>query len=122
AIGVGFALGPAIGGVLAGEDPASANFLRPALVSAGLSLLALSGVWLVLPESHRPGQGRSAHEPRLSLTGLLRAKPGLRLILVAALLVTTGHGILETIATFWAMDLLGFGPRRAGFLLLSVAV
>ena len=34
AIGIGFMLGPAIGGALAGEQLQAANFLRPALVSA----------------------------------------------------------------------------------------
>ena len=52
AIGIGFSLGPPLGGLLAGADPHTANFMRPALVSACLSVLAILLVRFVLPESH----------------------------------------------------------------------
>ncbi len=52
AIGIGFTLGPPLGGLLAGADVHSANFVRPALVSAALSLLGILIVVMVLPESH----------------------------------------------------------------------
>src|SRR5687768_690830 len=39
AIGVGFMFGPAIGGMLAGSDEHTANFVLPAIVSACLSIL-----------------------------------------------------------------------------------
>jgi DHA1 family tetracycline resistance protein-like MFS transporter len=51
AIGIGFMLGPAIGGALAGEQLQGANFLLPALVSAALSVLAVLLVLFMLPES-----------------------------------------------------------------------
>src|ERR1700753_1851828 len=41
AIGIGFTLGPAVGGLLAGNNLQTANFLLPALVSASLSMLAI---------------------------------------------------------------------------------
>src|SRR5579871_1581401 len=41
AIGIGFTLGPAIGGLLAGNNLQTADFMRPALVSAALSVLAI---------------------------------------------------------------------------------
>ncbi|MGB8328148.1 MAG: MFS transporter [Steroidobacteraceae bacterium] len=118
AIGIGFALGPALGGLLAGENPGTANFLRPALVSASLSLVALLGVWFVLPEPDRV-----AHHSvgRGSSFALLGRKPALLLLTLAALLVTSGQGILESIAAIWAMGAFGFGPRRAGLLLLCIA-
>jgi DHA1 family tetracycline resistance protein-like MFS transporter len=119
AIGIGFALGPALGGLLAGENPGTANFLRPALVSASLSMVALLGVWFVLPEP-----GRVAHHSasRDSAIALLGRKPALLLLTLAALLVTSGQGILESIAAIWAMGAFGFGPRRAGLLLLCIAL
>jgi MFS family permease len=55
AIGIGFMLGPAIGGLLAGNDLNSASFIRPALAAAALSLVAITLVVCLLPESHRPG-------------------------------------------------------------------
>src|ERR1700742_5117259 len=52
AIGIGFMLGIPMGGILAGDHAQSANFLLPALASATLSLVALSLVIFLLPESH----------------------------------------------------------------------
>ncbi len=67
AFGLGFIIGPALGGFLAGDDPATANLAAPAWVAAALSLIALCGVFFVLPESLPAGRrgrvrpnGRSA--------------------------------------------------------------
>src|ERR1700736_6903644 len=60
AIGIGFTVGPAIGGGLAGKDLQTASFLLPATVSACLSVLAILLVAFMLPESN---------------TAQLRAKP-----------------------------------------------
>jgi DHA1 family tetracycline resistance protein-like MFS transporter len=51
AFGLGFILGPAIGGVLAGHDPAAVDFVAPALTAAVLSAVALVGTLVVLRES-----------------------------------------------------------------------
>ena len=52
AFGLGFIFGPALGGFLAGNNPATANLETPAWVAAGLSFVALCGVLFVLRESH----------------------------------------------------------------------
>src|SRR5580700_11130664 len=51
AFGLGFIIGPALGGLLAGHDPATADVQTPAWVAAGLSFVALCGVFLLLAES-----------------------------------------------------------------------
>ncbi len=125
AIGVGFMIGPALGGVLAGNDVQGASFLRPALVSASLAILGVLLVWFVLPES------RSAVQRHASSTGdqaarkpmeLLRRLPGLRNITLAALLVTSAQATLESIAALWALKRFGFGPATAGLLLFTLAL
>jgi MFS family permease len=128
AIGIGFMLGPAIGGALAGEHLQTANFLRPALLSASLSLLALMLVLFMLPESHprvqRAGQERQpAHtNARASPWQLLRTLPGLRLLALATLLVTFSQSTLESIFAIWAMDRYHVGPRTVGLTLFVLAV
>jgi DHA1 family tetracycline resistance protein-like MFS transporter len=119
AIGIGFALGPAIGGLLVGDDPASANLTRPAFLSAAFSFLAFLGVWLLLPESRKSGQRAERRESRFTL---LIARPRLLRIVGATLLLTFAAGIVESIAILWSHDRFGFGPRSAGFLMLSIAV
>src|SRR5580704_14164007 len=51
AFGLGFIIGPALGGVLAGDNLATADLRTPGLVACALSLVALLGVVLVLKES-----------------------------------------------------------------------
>src|SRR5665213_768232 len=51
AFGLGFIVGPALGGVVAGNDIATADLRTPGLIAAGLSLIAFLGVILVLKES-----------------------------------------------------------------------
>ncbi len=41
AFGLGFIIGPALGGLIAGNDPATADVATPAWIAAGLSTLAL---------------------------------------------------------------------------------
>src|ERR1700720_1915013 len=64
AFGLGFIIGPALGGVLAGNEVATADLETPGLIAAGLSAIAFLGVVLLLPESlpaavrERRGGGR----------------------------------------------------------------
>src|SRR5947207_1069348 len=78
-----------LGGVLAGKDPARADFLAPALVSALLSVLAILLVRFALPESHTAEHRRlHAGEPRRGALRLLRERPALATLAAATLLVT----------------------------------
>ncbi len=121
AIGIGFTIGPAIGGVLAGNDISTANFARPATVSACLSLLGIALVALVLPESNTTTQRQLAGRSRSGALQLLRERPPLRYIAGAALLVTCSQSILESIFAIWALNKFGFGPRTVGLLLFCFA-
>lgn len=124
AIGIGFSLGPPIGGLLAGNDPNSANFLAPALVSIALSLVAILLVRFVLPESH-PAAAADAHTGRgtpRAAWRLLRERPVLARLAGATLAVTYSQAILESIFALWALKRYGFGPFAVGFLLFGVAL
>ena len=124
AIGIGFSLGQPIGGLLAGKDPDTANFVAPAVVSTALSIVAILLVRFVLPESHtRPANepGVTAGRPRWALR-LLRERPGLARLAGATLAVTYSQAILESIFALWALRRYGFGPRTVGFLLFGVAL
>lgn len=125
AIGIGFTLGVPIGGVLAGNDTLHANFVLPSVLSVCLALLAILLVTFLLPESHGP-EARRAHRElqREGPLQLLRARPSLRLLAAAALLVIFAQSILESSGIFqiWAIHRFGFGPRTVGFLLFGVAL
>jgi MFS transporter, DHA1 family, tetracycline resistance protein len=123
AIGIGFTLGQPIGGLLAGADAARANFVAPAVVSAGLSLVAILIVRFVLPESHT-AEHRALHPdaPRGGAFQLLRSRPTLALLALSTLAVTYSQSILESIFAIWALGRYGLGPREVGFLLFGIAL
>lgn len=123
AIGIGFTIGPAIGGVLAGNDLHTANFLLPAGVSAVSSIVAILLVAFMLPESNTPELRALRVEGRdKGAIRLLLERPALRFIAAAALLVTIAQSILDSIIGLWALDKYGFGPRTVGLLIFCVAV
>lgn len=118
AMGLGFIFGPALGGLLAGTDVETANFVVPAMAAAGISLVATIGTILFLPES-LPPEHRSpmfgAHPDQdhpASLAALNRA--GLMTLLVAALVYYIGMAQMESIFPLWAKDVFGMGPRDIG--------
>ena len=120
AIGIGFMLGIPIGGILAGDQAQSANFLRPAAASALLSLVALALVKFRLPESRV--RQPTVVTPRTGPLALLRQRPRLLFIASAALLVTTAQGILESIFALWALNRFGAGPRSVAYALFGAAI
>jgi DHA1 family tetracycline resistance protein-like MFS transporter len=115
--------GPAIGGLLAGNNEHTANFALPALVSSSLSLVAIALVFFMLPESHtaehrtQHPDARKGHPFRL-----LFERPSLRFIVSASFLVTCSQAILESIFAIWANDMFGFGPRDVGVVLFCMAL
>jgi MFS family permease len=124
AFGLGFIIGPALGGLLAGHDPATADVETPSWVAAGLSLTALSGVLVLLPESlsadrRRP---RGPSRSRLGATLDVLRRPVLsRLILVFFLVILAFAGMESTFA-LWAMEQFVWGPGQVGYVFAYVGV
>jgi MFS family permease len=122
AIGIGFTLGPAIGGILAGNNTQTASFVLPAVVSACLSVCAIGLVAFLLPESNTVERRREhGGRARVGPLRLLLDRPGLRSIATAALMVTFSQAILESIFAIWALNKFGFGPRTVGLLMFCLA-
>ncbi len=124
AIGIGFMIGPALGGALAGEHLQSANFLLPALLSASLSVVAMLLVVFLLRESHTAErrQAQAGSGPRLSPWTLLRSLPGLRALALGNLLVTFSQSTLDSSFAIWAMNRYALGPRSVGMALFALAI
>jgi len=123
AFGLGFIIGPALGGFLAGNNPASADMETPAWVAAGLSLLALGGVAFLLRES-LPADRRGVGPARSRVTAILDilGRPLLsRLILVFFLVILAFAGMESTFA-LWAVGQFGWGPRQVGYVFSYVGI
>jgi MFS family permease len=132
AFGVGFAVGPPLGGFL-GSGPGGVPSLHgPALASALFSLLALLGTAFLLreslpPEMRKPwrraaaagavaGSAGAAADTgaRRSPFAALAARPVLAGLVVATLMVAIGGGAMQSVFQFWGRDLFGFTLRDVG--------
>jgi DHA1 family tetracycline resistance protein-like MFS transporter len=121
AFGLGFIIGPVIGGVIAGNDIATADLATPCLIASGLSFLSFLGVVLLLPES-LPAPVRQARQGRLAATRAALARPGLGRLLLVFFLVILAFSGMETVFAWWAIAEFGWGPRATGFVFFYVGL
>ncbi len=126
AFGLGFIFGPVIGGLLAGSETSTANFLLPALAAASLTTAALLGVVFILPESlSQDVRDQIRNKPRRSLKVKLQTAFGRRaliLLVIIGFTLTMAWALLEVTLALWVNRVLGFGPRDIGLTLAYVGV
>ncbi len=122
AFGLGFILGPAVGGSLA-----TFGYEVPALAAAVLSAVNLILVFFFLPELLNP-QRRSelAERPRaaLSLAALVEAlrRPRLGPLLQIRLMFGLGFAMFQTVFVLFAQSRLNLAVQTTGFILAYVGV
>jgi MFS transporter, DHA1 family, tetracycline resistance protein len=123
AFGLGFTVGPAIGGLLAGTNPASADLARPALLAALLSAIALVITALRLKES-LPAEARGDKERpgRLTLLKSALTRPELRLLIVLFFVTVCAFAGMETTFALWANSSFGWGPEQVGWVFFYVGI
>jgi DHA1 family tetracycline resistance protein-like MFS transporter len=126
AFGLGFIFGPAIGGVLAGNDAATANYFLPAIIAAAVTFAAAMGTVLILKES-LPADIRAAHalQPKLPLRQKLQTAFGrsaLAMLVAAGFLTVTAWAQFETVFALWANAVFRYGPAQIGYVLTFMGV
>jgi len=117
AFGLGFIIGPALGGLLAGNDPAAADIETPAWVAAGLSFVAFCGVIIMLRESLPADQRRGLKRSRNRFAAILEVlrRPVLSRLLLIFFLVILAFAGMESTFALWAVGQFGWGPRQIGY-------
>ena len=118
--GIGFIVGPALGGVLGGIEPR-----LPFWAAAGLTLANSCYGFLVLPESlpreHRkPLTWRRANP--LGALSLVRSKPGLAGLFAVHVLYTLAHFSLPAVFVLYASYRYGWSVREVGLTLALFGV
>jgi MFS family permease len=122
AFGLGFIVGPALGGVLAGADPAHPG-AAPAFLGAGLSFLAFLGTLLFLKESLPPERrGKARRIGRIAALTEAFGRPTLRLLIAIYFAVIFAFSAMETTFAMWASRQLGWGALQVGALLAYVGL
>ena len=120
AFGLGFILGPAIGGLLG-----SANLRLPFLVVAGITLLNALYGYFILPESLAPENRRPFSWARANPIGSLRAIRVYPVVLgLAAMIVLSGlaQNALQTVWVLYTDYRYGWGPGEVGISLAVVGL
>lgn len=126
AFGLGFIAGPAIGGILAGSDPANADFQTPAFAAAALSGVAFLMTIALLKESlSDEAKQRLASQPRAKRLTQLReslAHPTMGRLLLLIFLSTFVFAGLESTFAMWSRRSYGWGPEQNGYLFALVGI
>ena len=133
AFGIGFALGPPLGGFL-GVDAAGLPSLHTvSLLAAALATVALVGSVLFLKESLAPELRRpmgvqpgltadAGAVPGVSPLKAFVSNPALSGLLLASLVVAVGGGALQSVFQFWGRDMFGFTLREIGLQFMVFAL
>ncbi len=127
--GLGFVLGPALAGILAGSA-LGASLLRdhgwhlPFFVAAGLSFLGSLLVILWLPETLTPELRAKAQakEGRVHALAVALRANGMPQLLLIALLAMSGFAMMEGTFSLMAAARFGFGQKQVGWLFAFVGV
>jgi DHA1 family tetracycline resistance protein-like MFS transporter len=120
AFGVGFVLGPAVGGLLGATDPR-----LPFWVAGGLALLNAAYGYFVLPESlpverRTPFAWRRANP--LGALQLVRRQPGLAGLMSVNTLYHLVHHVLPSVYVLYVGYRYGWNPRDTGLTLAAVGI
>jgi DHA1 family tetracycline resistance protein-like MFS transporter len=126
AFGLGFIVGPALGGLLGGRDPANPHFLAPALTSAGLSVLALLFAIVTLRES-LDAETRRAHAAaprpnRLAIIASVLGERDLRVLVLLFFLVTFVFASMESTFALWSERVFNWGAQQNGYIFAYTGV
>ncbi len=122
AFGIGFIIGPALGGVLAGSNPMSPDVAGPAFFAAALSALAFCATLVCLKESLSPAlRGVKRRNRRDAVTRALR-RPTLRRLLLIFFVVGFAFAGMETTFALWAARRFGWGAAQVGYVLAYIGI
>ena len=121
AFGLGFVVGPALGGILYGLSPGSPA--APGYTAAALCLANALAALAWLPESRRPGTLRGTSRFNLG-TALAEAAGSrqIRLILAGYLCITMAFATLQPTLSLLASERFGMGTRHAGYLFALLGI
>jgi DHA1 family tetracycline resistance protein-like MFS transporter len=125
ALGLGFIVGPAIGGQLAGGDPSALTVALPAYAAAGFSALALVLAIARLKESLTAERRAEAARHRTGRIAQIRdalGRPNLRRLMILFFTTTFAFAGMEATFALWALARFTWGPRQVGELFAMVGI
>lgn len=120
AFSLGFAFGPVLGGVFAGEDVAAESFRLPIFLAGGLALLACLWCTAVLRDAVPP-KGKGAPPPAYSEAfRFVGGQPLLLRLFVISFFGIAMFASMEAIYGLWSEANFGWSARDLGFAFLAI--
>lgn len=121
--GLGFIIGPAIGGTLSGVH----GFAVPSFVAAALVFANFSLGYFRLPESMRKeeeaaGTKTSSRETLATMFRTIAAKTDMKLLLATYFIAMLAFFVLDGTGTPWSKEVFGFGPFQVGLLFFFIGL
>jgi MFS family permease len=121
AVGVGFILGPALGGFVSGDEPTRASFANACYVSAGLAAAAmLAAVFLFRETLDKSTRAAEADQPRR--WALLASRPVLARFVLVMFLAIAAQALMETTFGLWADVQFRWGAAEVAWTLTLMGV
>jgi MFS transporter, DHA1 family, tetracycline resistance protein len=126
AFGLGFIIGPAVGGMLAQIQIHGRNGVVPCLVAAGLSGINFLWILFGLPESLKE-ENRAQTKRRLSpmdfaAAGATLAKPGIGVAVLVNFSVVLSFTLLDQTFRFFTKDTFGMNQKATGMALGFIGI
>ncbi len=124
AFGLGFTIGPAIGGVLAGPDAANPDFRTPFFVAAGISFIAVvvGIVFLREPERHAAASVPRGVIERFRGFAAVMSHPRIAWPIAVIVMMAFAMAGLESTYALWTERAHGWGPRETGYFFAYIGV
>jgi len=120
AFSLGFAFGPVIGGIFAGDEVAAASFRLPIFIAGGFALLA--SLWsLIVLRDAVPPRGKGAPLPRYTEAfSFVRSQPILLRLFVISFFGIAAFASMEAIYGLWSEENFGWGANDLGWAFLAI--
>jgi DHA1 family tetracycline resistance protein-like MFS transporter len=122
AVGLGFILGPGLGGLIATSTSPEDGFVRVALAAAGIQAVAAICAYEFLPESLTNASAAAKSDWRTLAKRVVNGGSELRRLLYISFLVSAALALLEGTFTLWAASKLGWGPTDVGLLFVVMGL
>jgi len=122
AFGLGFIVGPGLGGLLTQPQLGRLGYQLPIFLAAALAALAAVGVMVFLRESRAKADPTAARPPFLAGLRDARANPVVSRVLVVTLIYMAGFSAMEAVFGLWSESRYAWGAREVGLSFMIVGV
>jgi MFS family permease len=122
AFGMGFVVGPSLGGLMAHPELGAAGFRPPLMIAAGLCVIAAIGLFLFVGESQSAHHRAQPRRGQFAALGDAMAHPVLRRLLATTLTAFVAFSAMQATFGLWGQARFGWGPKEVGLIFAASGV